>query len=190
MSLYSIALFVHVTGAVLLFVAITVEGVALRLLQHAQTAAEARSAAQLLRLNRMVGPLSALGVLIPGLYMTATTWGWVAWILIALAAWALMAVFGAVNGMRIVALARSLATESGPITPAVRARIGGPIFLVSWFARVGLALGVVFLMTVKPGGVESATAIVLAAAGGLGAGAAISNRAQRHEKQAAPDRAA
>jgi hypothetical protein len=190
MSLYSIALFLHVTGAVLLFAAITVEGIALRLLRRAQTAEEARSAAQLLQLNRLVGPVSAVGVLIPGLYMTATTWGWVAWILVALAAWALIAVFGAINGMRIVALARSLATESGAIGPKVRARIGDTALVVSYFARVGLALGVVFLMTVKPGIAESVMAIVVAAAAGVAAGSAISNRGPSHEKQAAPDRAA
>jgi len=181
MSLYSIALFLHVTGAVLLFAAITVEGIALRLLRRARTAEEARSAAQLLQLNRMVGPLSALGVLIPGLYMTATTWGWVAWILVALAAWALIAVFGAVNGVRIVALARSLATESGAIGPGVRARIGEPAFIVSYFARVGLVLGVVFLMTVKPETVGSVSAIVVGAAAGVVAGAAISNRGRGSE---------
>ena len=33
MSLYSLALFLHVTGALLLFVTLTAEGIALRLLQ-------------------------------------------------------------------------------------------------------------------------------------------------------------
>ena len=37
MNLYSIALFVHVVGALLLFVTLTVEGVALRLLHRAAT---------------------------------------------------------------------------------------------------------------------------------------------------------
>ena len=35
MSLYSLALFLHVVGALLLFVTLTVEGVALRLLRRA-----------------------------------------------------------------------------------------------------------------------------------------------------------
>ena len=65
MNLYSIALFVHVVGALLLFVTLTVEGVALRLLHRAATPEAAKSAAGMLRLNRIVGPVSALGVLIP-----------------------------------------------------------------------------------------------------------------------------
>ena len=76
MTLYSIALFLHVVGALLLFVTLTVEGVALLLVRRAATAEAAEGAAAVLGLNRIVGPLSALGVLIPGLYMTATSWGW------------------------------------------------------------------------------------------------------------------
>src|SRR5258707_1380128 len=104
MTLYSIALFLHVVGALLLFVTLTVEGVAVLQVRHA---------AAVLGLNRIVGPLSALGVLIPGLYMTATSWGWVAWIVVALASWLAVAVLGAVNGIRIVALERSQALVTG-----------------------------------------------------------------------------
>src|SRR4030081_3758201 len=169
MTLYSIALFLHIVGALLLFVTLTVEGIALRLLRRAVTTEAAQGSAALLRLNRIVGPLSALGVLIPGLYMTATTWGWVAWIVVALVSWLAIAVLGAVNGVRIVALVRS---------PALLTGIRNPLFLVSWMTRVGVALGVVFLMTVKPGAVASAVAIVLAAAAGAALGVGLS-RARR-----------
>ena len=69
------ALFVHVVGAVLLFAALTLEGVALRLLRRASTGMQAASWAGLLRLNRGIGPLSAVAILVPGFYMTATSWG-------------------------------------------------------------------------------------------------------------------
>src|SRR5258708_26123863 len=108
----------------------------------------------MLRLNRIVGPFSALGVLVPGLYMTATSWGWVAWIVVALVSWALIAVLGAVNGIRILAL-----EQAGGLLEGIR----NPVFLISWLTRVGIALGVIFLMTVKPGA---------AVAGGAGFGRA------------------
>src|ERR1700716_4263530 len=157
MTLYSIALFLHVVGALLLFVTLTVEGVALVQLRRAASAELAEGAAAVLGLNRIVGPLSALGVLIPGLYMTATSWGWVAWIVVALVSWVLLAVLGGVNGMRSRALARSHALPAG---------IRIPVFLVSWLTRVGIALGVVFLMTVKPGAVAAVLAVLVGAAGG------------------------
>ena len=191
MTVYSIALFLHIVGALLVFVTLAVEGIALRLLRRANTLEEARSAAALLRLNRIVGPISAFGVLIPGLYMTATTWGWIPWILIALGAWALIAVFGAVNGIRIVALERNLSGESGPAAQAVRARTEDPVFVISWFTRAGLALGVIFLMTVKPDLAGAAIAIVVAAAAGVGLGLAVTNRAAgRQTNGATQDRAA
>jgi hypothetical protein len=165
MTLYSIALFLHVVGALLLVVSLTVEGLALRQVRRAATAEAAEGAAAVLGLNRIVGPLSALGVLIPGLYMTATSWGWVAWIVVALASWLAVAVLGAVNGIRIGALARS---------QALRAGIRNPTFLISWTTRVGIVLGVIFLMTVKPGTAGAVIAMVVAAAAGAALGVALS----------------
>jgi hypothetical protein len=190
MSLYSIALFLHVAGALLLFVTLAVEGVALRLLRRANTAEEGRSAAALLRLNRVVGPISAFGVLIPGLYMTATAWGWIAWILVALGAWVLIAVFGAVNGIRIVALERSLSVASGLLAPAVRARLVDATFVISWCTRAGLALGVIFLMTVKPDAAASAISISVAAGAGGAVALAVTKARGRQTNGRRQDRAA
>src|SRR6266849_5771784 len=79
MSLYSIALFFHIVGGVLLFVLLTIEGVGLR--QGFMAA----------RLNRVLGPISALTILVPGLYMVASQWGLKGWIVVGLAAWVLIA---------------------------------------------------------------------------------------------------
>jgi hypothetical protein len=166
MTLYSIALFLHVVGALLVFVTLTVEGIALRQLRRATTIEAAQAAAASLRLNRIVGPLSALGVLVPGLYMTATTWGWVAWIVVALVAYVAIAGLGAVNGIRIQALERSQELLAG---------IRNPIFLISWLTRVGIALGIVFLMTVKPAAAAAVLAMLLAAAAGAALGVSRRN---------------
>lgn len=167
MTAYSIALFVHVVGAMLLFVTLSLEGVALRQVRRAATAVEAMRAAALLRLNRVIGPISLVGVLGAGLYMSATTWGWVPWIVVALAAYALIAVFGAVNGIRIVAFERTLAKEAGPVAQQVLDRLRNPLLLASWSARVGIAVGVVFLMTVKPGVAIAVLAVVIGAIAGV-----------------------
>jgi hypothetical protein len=182
MSLYSLALFVHVVGALLLFVTLTVEGVALRLLRRAAAAGEIGGAAAMLRVNRVVGPISALGVLVPGLYMTATSWGAVAWIVVALISWVLIAVLGALNGIRILALERSLDNEGGP---SALAQLRNPFFLVSWLTRVGIALGVIFLMTVKPGALGSVLAVVIAAGAGIAVGFGLAASSFKREGQVA-----
>ena len=140
MGLYQLALFFHIAGAVLMFVILTVEGFSLRL--H-------RSAA---RFGQTVGPVSAVLVLVPGLYMMATAWGWKAWIGVGIAAWVLIAVSAAVTGAMLA---------FGRISPQVAA--------MSWATRLGMAVGVVFVMTVKPDLVPSALAVLMGA--GLGAGA-------------------
>ena len=170
MTLYSLALFLHVVGALLLFVTLTVEGIALRLLRRAATAADATGASAMLRVNRVVGPISAIGVLVPGLYMTATSWGVVAWIVVALGSWGLIAGLGAFNGIRILALERSVAKERGP---SAVAQFRNPSFLVSWLTRVGIAMGVIFLMTVKPGAPGSVLAVVIAAGAGMAVGVGL-----------------
>src|SRR5258708_28780478 len=105
MNLYSIALFVHVVGALLLFVTLTVEGVALRQLSQAAAIEPARAGAAMLRLNRIGGPFSALRGLVPRVYMTLTTLGWGAWIVVALVAWVRIAVPWAPKRVRTPALA-------------------------------------------------------------------------------------
>lgn len=148
MSLYSIALFVHIVGALLLFVLLTVEGVALR--QGFMAA----------RLNRVLGPISALAILVPGFYMTASQ---VAngWIVVGVTSWVLIAVVGAATGIGLLA-----------------GRINTRTAVASWSIRVGLALGVVFIMTVKPDLLVSVIAVVAGAALG-GAGAVVSMRQLR-----------
>jgi hypothetical protein len=141
MTLYSIALFLHIVGALLLFVLLTIEGIALR---QGFTAA---------RLNRVLGPISALAILVPGLYMSVSPWGWRGWIVAGLAAWVLIAVGGAVTGINLLAGRWNARTAAA-----------------SWSIRVGLALGAVFIMTVKPDLLVSVISVVAGAAlGGVGA---------------------
>lgn len=142
MSWYSIALFFHIVGAVLLFVLLTVEGMTLR----SGTAAA--------RLNRALGPISLVLIVVPGLYMVATDAGWTAWVIVGLVAYGLIAGLGAYTGINVLrgAMSRVAATTS-------------------WLVRTGIALGVVFDMTVKPGAAGSVAAAlagaVLVAATGL-----------------------
>src|ERR1700719_3124608 len=91
MTLYSIALFIHIVGALLLFVLLTIEGVALR--QGFMAA----------RLNRILGPVSALTILIPALYMVVSQSGWQGWVVVGIASWVLIAVAGAATGIGLLA---------------------------------------------------------------------------------------
>ena len=141
-NLYSIALFAHIIGAVLVFVLLTIEGLGLRFgFEYAQ-------------LNRMLGPVSAVLILVPGLYMMAAQWGWAGWIVTGIAAYVLIAGVGAYTGISVM-----------------RGRMNRRTAVVSWLARIGLALGVAFIMTVKPSLIASVAAVLVGVVLGAAAGA-------------------
>jgi hypothetical protein len=141
-NLYSIALFAHIVGAILVFVLLTIEGLGLRIgFDYAQ-------------LNRVLGPVSAALILVPGLYMMAAQWGWAGWIVTGIATYALIAGVGAYTGISVM-----------------RGRMNRRTAVVSWLVRIGMALGVAFVMTVKPSLVFSVVAVLAGVALGAAVGA-------------------
>lgn len=141
MDLYSIVLFAHIVGALLVFVLLTVEGLGLRFgFAYAQV-------------NRVLGPVSAVLILVPGLYMMKVQWGWTGWVVTGIVAYALIAVLGAYTGVRVL-----------------RGGMDRAAAVMSWAVRIGMALGVVFDMTIKPGVLVSVLGVVAGIALGMAAG--------------------
>jgi hypothetical protein len=165
MTLYSVALFIHVVGALLLFAAFTAEGIGIFHLRRATTSAQVRDWEGVAGLARVFGPASVVAILLPGIYMMVTTWGWVPWIAVALFAWFAVALMGATNGIRL-----SLVLRRAVVDEALIGRIRSRQYVVSWSTRLAIGLGIVLLMTNKPDLVWSLIAIVAAAAIGGGAG--------------------
>jgi hypothetical protein len=85
--------------------------------------------------------------------MTASQWGWKGWIVVGITAWVLIAVAGAATGIGLLG-----------------GRLNTRAAAASWSIRVGTALGIVFLMSIKP---DLLVAVIAVAAGALlgGAGA-------------------
>jgi hypothetical protein len=140
MSLYSIALFAHIVGALALFALLAVEGVSLRA-GHSPRGVQ-----------QVLGPISLAAIVIPGFYMAAQI-GWQGWVAVGLVSYAVIAVLGTYTGVSLM-----------------RRRMSFRAATVSWLARVGVALGVVFDMTVKPDVLIAAIVVVVAMAAGLALG--------------------
>ena len=170
MTLYSVALFAHVAGAVLFFAALTLDGVALLGLRRAAALSQVTDCAGVARLTRLVGPASAVAILVPGLYMMASAWGWAAWIVAGAAGWLLAAVLGAVSGIQLAATVRDVAGQ-GPVPLVLAARLRHPLLASSWLARAAIGAGILFVMTVKPPPAAAAAAIAAPAAAVLAGGA-------------------
>jgi hypothetical protein len=167
-SLYSLALFVHIIGALLLFTAFTSEGIALLHVRRATSSAQVGEWEGVAGLARIFGPASVVTILVSGLYMLISTWGWVPWIAVGLIAWVLVAVMGAINGIRLSLVARQARDDAGAL-----ARLSAPSFVISWCTRLAIGVGIVFVMTSKPELTWSILAIAIATVTGAVAGLAV-----------------
>lgn len=147
MTLYVAALFLHIAGALAMFSALGAELAALRGATLARSANLALAALESYRLNRVLGPIAVLLILLPGGYMAAATTGMTPWIWTALGAMAALVVIGATVLPRLLAA----------VGPTLQRAFDGPDarrlvrrMWASFVARVLLLLGIVTLMTTKP----------------------------------------
>lgn len=189
MSVYSISVFLHVTAALAMFAAIGLEWATIYNLRRTTTLAQVREWIRPLRAVRLLGGPSALVLLLTGLYMSMTRWGEQRWIGLGLLGLVLVAGLGAgLSGRRLGALVRAVPAGEGPIPTALRRLLSDPVLRFSAWLRTALGLGVVFLMTVKPGPGVALTAFTVSLALGLliglsrrGASAAVAEGARAPE---------
>lgn len=168
MTFYSFALFLHIVGALGLFIGLSLEWTSLWHLRRTTTAEQVKQWFLNFALLRRIYPASWAAILLPGIYMTATVWGGVAWIGIAFAAIFLLPILGAaISGRRMAAIGPVMAAERGTISPTLRQQLADPLLWVSIQVRLAIALGIIFLMTVKPGPVGSLLTIGVAVILGL-----------------------
>jgi hypothetical protein len=168
MTIYSTVLFIHVVSAIGLFIALAAEGAIFFRIRTAQSVEEARFFIRVFQRLRIVAIPSFLGVLVGGMYL-ASKWGrGIFWIPLALGATLLiMLIGGFVTGIRIARLKKVLSSAENDVSiEALSAMTKDTALLLSYGLRVGLGLGIVFLMTAKPGLLGSLGAL----AAGSGAG--------------------
>jgi hypothetical protein len=178
MTLYSVVLFIHVVSAIGLFIALAAEGAIVFRIRSAQSLEETRFFIRAFQRLRMVAIPSFLGVLVGGVYL-ASKWGrGFFWIPLALGATLLiMLIGGFVTGIRIARLKKVLSgTENDVPIEALSAMTKDTALLLSYGLRVGLGLGIVFLMTAKPDLPGSLGALAAGCSAGL-LGAAWMRRA-------------
>lgn len=152
MTLYSIALFVHILGALALFGAMGMEWVALLNLQRVGMAEQAREWMKVFTLFPRIYPFAWGAILLAGLYMTAAVWKGAEWIIVALVSVVvLMALGGALTGRRMPSLAQGIARANGALSTDLQATLRDPYLLAVFQVRLAFTLGIVFLMVTKPG---------------------------------------
>ncbi len=151
MNAYSIALFLHIVGALGFFVALGLEWTGLWQIGSAMTIDLVRGWMGILGELRRFGFASMLTTVITGIYMMLTVWGSAAWIIVTLGSLVLVIALSlALSGPRMVAIGRALATEKGPLSMTFHRLANHPLLWISIRTRVAIALGIVFLKTARP----------------------------------------
>ncbi|MFN2190626.1 MAG: hypothetical protein ACK2T3_17840 [Candidatus Promineifilaceae bacterium] len=151
MNDYSIALYLHIVGALGFFVALGLEWTGLSQLRSAMTLEQARGWMGILKNVRKVGFVSMLTAVITGIYLMVRVWGGEAWIIVTLGSLVLViALAQVVTAPRMAAIGQALVTEKGPISQNFHNLANNPLLWISIQTRVTIALGIVFLKIAKP----------------------------------------
>lgn len=150
---YSLALFVHILGALGLFSAVSLMVMALVRMRRAATVEQIREWVTVAQFAGKSLTVVSLLILAPAIYMVVVAWTFTTpWILIALLLVLALAVMGAtVNGraiQRVGALAR--ASAPGAISSALYAQLIARRLWLAEGMRLMLLVGIVSLMTLKP----------------------------------------
>ena len=172
MNNYSIALFLHIVGALGFFIALGLEWTGLSQIRSATTLEQVRGWMGILKNVRKFGFVSMLTTVVTGLYMLVAYWGGVAWIYVTLGSLVLVIAFAQVlTAPRMVAIGQAVAKEKGFLSQSFYNLANHPILWLSIQTRVAILLGMIFLKIAKPalGGslLTIGVAIVLGLASGL-----------------------
>ena len=163
MEFYLIVLFVHITSALVLFMAMAIEWVGITKLQHVanreQVAEWIKSILPLKYLFMSVGTL----LLITGAYMVSAKWNWSAWIIVSMLLWLFLFLhITLVTGKRVEKLNKLLMSESQLPNIELQGYINNLSLINLLQSEIAVGLGQIFIMTVKPDLVGSVCVIIVA----------------------------
>ena len=182
MNSFSIALFLHIVGALGVSVALGLEWIGMSQIRRATVPKEIRAILGLVKSTNRFGFISMLAALITGFYMVLTAVGWVPWILVTLGALVFVIVLTrALTVPRMAAIGRILATEKDPVSQTFHNLVNDPVLWISIQTRVAIVLGIVFLKVATPDLGGSLLTMCVAIVIGIASALPMSRRAGAHE---------
>ena len=185
MRLYAVAMFVHILGVIALFGSFVIVHRVPPRLRGATRYDAARPLAELLFTMRLAMPSGAIMLLASGGYLAYRLGGQPpAWVLVAAAAVLLIGLAGfAVVVPYARDVQRALAQGDGALGADAARTLGRTGLATAAGAANGAALGVLWLMTARPGVVESVSVVTVATV----VGALVGRRAARRLTPGPPD---
>jgi len=170
MSFYTILLFVHVSGAICLFIGMGIWLFGITAIGRAARVEQVRTLADLMLMARLAVPAGAFVVIAAGLVMAQIAWGLqTGWIAVALGSLVIIGPIGTwvidpkVRAMS--ALAHTL--PDGPLPITLAECTHDRILRLALYTMTAMLFGIVFLMTTKPALTSAVGAMVASALLGL-----------------------
>lgn len=168
MNNYSIALFLHIVGALGFFLVLGLEWIGLSQLRSALLREEAGAILGIVKSTNRLGVISMLTTIVTGIYMTLAVWRTAPWILVVLGALVLeFVLFVVLTQPRLKIIGQALTEERESLSPSFHNLVNHPILGISVQTRTALILGIVFLKIAKPDLGESLLTIGVAVVLGL-----------------------
>lgn len=159
----------HVLGAVGVYVSLGVEIVAMKRLRLTPYPAAARTWLDVLRSNARLAPVSMVVMLGAGIWMMVVRWGHQPWIVLGFAGLIGMALLGGIVTRRgTKRVNEALRVESAQqVSAGFRTLTSSRGLTLSLHLRTALGVGILALMTMKPGYAGSLVIMVVALLPGL-----------------------
>ena len=170
MSLYTLLLFVHVCGAICLFIGMGIWLFGITAIARAGQVEQVRTLAELMLMARLAVPAGAGVVIAAGLAMTLTAWGLqTGWIAVALGS---LVIIGPIGTWLIDPKVRAMAAladtlPDGPLPITLAERTHDRVLRLALYTMTAMLFGIVFLMTTKPTLTSAVGAMVASALLGL-----------------------
>jgi len=151
MNSFSIALFLHIIGALGVSIALGVEWLGMAQIRKSTAPDEIRVFLRVIKSTTRFGFISMLTTVITGIYMVLAGLGWIPWILAVIGALILVIILTrTLTVPRMVVIGKTLAIEKGPVSQTFQKLLNDPILWISIQTRVAIVLGIIFLKIAKP----------------------------------------
>ncbi len=152
MSIFSIALFLHIVGALGVSVALGLEWVGLSQIRKATVPGEIRATLKVVQSTTRFGFVSMLSTVITGIYMAPAAVGWIPWLLVVIGALVVViALTRLLTAPRMTAIGQALVMEKGSVSQSFHRLMNDPMLWISIQTRVAIVLGIIFLKIATPG---------------------------------------
>jgi hypothetical protein len=181
MTIYNLILFLHILAAFGVVVSFGLEWLSLDGLQRSCSTEQTRGAMREFGLLPRISAPSYVVVLLSGIYLWESSWIGAGWTVIALFSLAAIAVIGAATtGPRMANLGKTMAEKSVEAFDAARV-LHLPFLWMSLQLRSWMTIGIIILMTMKPGAGASLVVVIAAVLVGLTVNLAALTYYRRHD---------